>query len=509
MKTTKITIVQISIFLSFLSGFLSLSLEVIWIRLFSFSLLSLPQAFSLALSFFLLGIAIGSLIGKGMCNRGKATISNIGYIFFISALFDCFIIFLLSAFIIPSPFSTTLFSLFIFIIATLRGIIFPMVHHLGSENKKSGAAISNVYFANVFGCTIAPIFIGFYLLNIISTQQTYLTIIILTFLTAFFCIKKPHIKIAIFSLILLIVPITLLLPEKIILHLSNKPDFSIKKIIENKHGIIQIYQDNENNKVVYGGNVYDGMLNIDLLKNSNAIDRAYLLPVIAPKAKNVLVIGLSTGSWARILTSMPTLESITIVELNPSYVDLASFYPEMAAVLQDKRINIITDDGRRWLNRNPGKKFDFILMNTTFHWRNYASNLLSKEFLTLSKSHLNDNGFIYFNTTGSYDAYYTSQSVFPYVYQYKNMSLASLQPILQPREKDIYTVFSKLKWQNNKNIFDSDEILNAAVNKQLESPITPYRQIDFSHLKREPEIITDKNMITEYKYGLLFSKDEK
>lgn len=206
---------------------------------------------------------------------------------------------------------------------------------------------------------------------------------------------------------------------------------------------------------------------------------------------------------------MPTLESITIVELNPSYVDLASFYPEMAAVLQDKRINIITDDGRRWLNRNPGKKFDFILMNTTFHWRNYASNLLSKEFLTLSKSHLNDNGFIYFNTTGSYDAYYTSQSVFPYVYQYKNMSLASLQPILQPREKDIYTVFSKLKWQNNKNIFDSDEILNAAVNKQLESPITPYRQIDFSHLKREPEIITDKNMITEYKYGLLFSKDEK
>lgn len=165
MKTTKITIVQISIFLSFLSGFLSLSLEVIWIRLFSFSLLSLPQAFSLALSFFLLGIAIGSLIGKDMCNRGKATISNIGYIFFISALFDCFIIFLLSAFIIPFPFSTTLFSLFIFIIATLRGIIFPMVHHLGSRIRKvvlqypmsilqMYLVVPSLQFLSVFTCLI-------------------------------------------------------------------------------------------------------------------------------------------------------------------------------------------------------------------------------------------------------------------------------------------------------------------------------------------------------------------
>jgi len=65
------TITKKAIILSFLSGFLSLGLEVIWIRLFSFYGASLPQIFSLTLALFLLGIACGSLIGKNLCQSGK------------------------------------------------------------------------------------------------------------------------------------------------------------------------------------------------------------------------------------------------------------------------------------------------------------------------------------------------------------------------------------------------------------------------------------------------------
>ncbi len=60
-----------AILLSFLSGFLSLGLEVIWIRLFGFFTGGLPQAFSITLALFLLGIAIGSLIGKQVCQEGR------------------------------------------------------------------------------------------------------------------------------------------------------------------------------------------------------------------------------------------------------------------------------------------------------------------------------------------------------------------------------------------------------------------------------------------------------
>ncbi|MDO4764300.1 MAG: fused MFS/spermidine synthase, partial [Flavobacteriaceae bacterium] len=113
-------IVKKAILLSFLGGFLSLGLEVIWIRLFSLYSSSIPQAFSLILALFLLGISFGSLIGKKVCQEGKANLDYVGKIFLLSALLDVVAILALIYFT----------SLFVFIfsvvlLALLRGIIFP------------------------------------------------------------------------------------------------------------------------------------------------------------------------------------------------------------------------------------------------------------------------------------------------------------------------------------------------------------------------------------------------
>ncbi|WP_233114733.1 hypothetical protein [Aggregatibacter actinomycetemcomitans] len=75
------TITKKAIILSFLSGFLSLGLEVIWIRLFGFYGISLPQIFSLTLALFLLGIACGSLIGKRLCQSEKELFNILGILF--------------------------------------------------------------------------------------------------------------------------------------------------------------------------------------------------------------------------------------------------------------------------------------------------------------------------------------------------------------------------------------------------------------------------------------------
>ncbi len=495
-----------AILLSFLSGFLSLGLEVIWIRLFGFFTGGLPQAFSITLALFLLGIAIGSLIGKQVCQEGKGTIEYIGKIFLLSAVLDCLAI---SLFVfLSNKFAFGLFILCIFFCALFRGIVFPIVHHLGSENKKTGASISNVYFANVLGCTISPIFIGFYLLDIFTTQQTYLIIIAITLITAFFCLQKAVVKVADFALLVIVVATAFVVPEKMITALAQKENATLERIIENKHGFIQVYTNENNDKLVLGGNAYDGMLNVDLNHSHNGIERAYLIPVIAPKAKNILVIGLSTGSWVRVLTTMPEIESITVVELNPGYPKLVTMYSEMQHLLADKRVHLITDDGRRWLNKNPNSKFDFILMNTTFHWRSYSSNLLSQQFQTLAKEHLAEDGFIYFNTTSSYDAFYTSKSVFPYVYQYLNMSLASLKPIPEMTQQSITSTFAKLKWDGGEPVFNAQN-LTQGVERIYKNPLIPYDKIDFSSLGRNPEIIRDENMITEYKYGLFSDESRK
>lgn len=492
-----------AIILSFLGGFLSLSLEVIYIRLFSFRLWGIPQSFSLVLALFLLGIAFGALVGKQICQSGKANISHIGLLFLIAALFDGIAI----SSIIYNP-DLLVFIIVVFMVALWRGIVFPIVHHLGSEQQKTGAAISNVYFANVLGCTLAPIFIGFGLLDILSTQQTYFVVILITVAIAFFCCHQKTLKGCAVGAVLL-TAFLLFMPEKMINSLSQKKTWTIDRIMENKHGIIQVYQDENNDYAVFGNNAYDGMLNIDFSHNHNMIERAYLLQMIAPEAKNVLVVGLSTGSWVSVLSAMPHLESITVVELNPAYTQLANSYKEMAKILKDSRIHIITDDGRRWLTKHPNEKFDFILMNTTFHWRNYSSNLLSQEFFELAKAHLTPNGFIYFNTTGSPDAFYTVHSVFPYTYQYMNMAVGALAPLSPSaiHKESVKSALAQMQWQDKTKVFESEDGIEKGTEALLENKLIPYSEIKFK-VKRPLQIITDQNMITEYRYGLL-SSDEK
>jgi spermidine synthase len=116
------------------------------------------------------------------------------------------------------------------------------------------------------------------------------------------------------------------------------------------------------------------------------------------------MIGLGSGSWAQVVANQPHVEQLTVVEINPGYLKLIPQYPAVASLLGNPRVRIIIDDGRRWLVRSPGQRFDAIVMNTTLHWRNHVSNLLSVDFLRLARQHLNLGGVLFYNITGSEDA---------------------------------------------------------------------------------------------------------
>ena len=58
--------------LSFACGFASLSLEILWVRLYSFAKLSTPAAFGFVLMAYLLGIALGAHAGARACRRADS-----------------------------------------------------------------------------------------------------------------------------------------------------------------------------------------------------------------------------------------------------------------------------------------------------------------------------------------------------------------------------------------------------------------------------------------------------
>jgi hypothetical protein len=214
--------------------------------------------------------------------------------------------------------------------------------------------------------------------------------------------------------------------EKLQLKDSYTPEQRFTHVLENKSGVITVNSIGQ----IFGGGMYDGAYNTGLHADKNAIIRCYAAAAFRPATKDVLMIGLSTGSWATVVANNPTVERLTVIEINPGHQELIPKYPEVAGLLAHPKVKIEIDDGRRWLIRNPGAKFDAIIANTSHHWRSNLTNLLSKEFLELTRSHLKEGGYYYYNTTGSLRIAKTGCAVYPHALRIGGFLAVSDAPLV-------------------------------------------------------------------------------
>jgi spermidine synthase len=247
--------------------------------------------------------------------------------------------------------------------------------------------------------------------------------------------------------------------------------------------------------MVYGGGAYDGMISTDLVNDRNLIIRAYAVSALHPAPRHVLMIGLATGAWAQVIANHPQVESLTIIEINPGYLQLVAKYPQVASLLSNPKVRIVIDDGRRWLTRND-RQFDMIVSNTTLHWRAHSTNLLSVEYCRLVRAHLRPRGVYYFNTTSSTTALKTAMVEFPYGLRFMNFAAVSRGPIMfdRARFKEVLTQYR----------IAGHPVLNLALpiqRKRLEAVINASdvesRESILRRLATVP-VVTDDNMLPEW-----------
>jgi len=143
----------------------------------------------------------------------------------------------------------------------------------------------------------------------------------------------------------------------------------------------------------------------------------------------MLMIGLASGSWGQIFANDPRVSRFDVVEINPGYLQLIPQYPMVRSLLENPKVHLYVDDGRRWLYAHPEEKYDLIVANSTYHWRDHSTTLLSREFFQLIRRHLNPGGVYYFNTTESDETIATALSVFPYGMRIVNFLAVSDSPI--------------------------------------------------------------------------------
>lgn len=456
--------------LATVTGFIALAYEVVWIRLASFGSGSRPPALGALLGCYLLGLGLGSILSRrwqpgnlapDQCRQVLARL-------LLGANLVCFLAGPLGSWILvavgkvaPLSFGTGLLSTFPLVVvgAALLGCLFPLISHFSiAPDERAGARLSYLYVANILGSGMGSLLTGFILMDHLRLWQITGLLLALG-LAASLLVSPPGRNTRLLDLGLLVAAIGLSasselahrgIYERLQYKGEYRADTRFTQVVESKHGVITV----DSHRKVFGNGAYDGFMDT-AFSMDNGMVRPYFVSALHPEPREILVIGVSCGNWTQVLACHPQVEQITAIEISRGYLEVIRANPEVAGLLANPKVNLIIDDGRRWLRRHPDRRFDVIVMNTTFHWREYASALLSREFLELTKRHLKPGGWCMWNGTGSARAIRTGLDVFPETMMVLNNCVGSLTP-LRPDAARLREALARYR-VNGQRVLDPDK----------------------------------------------------
>ncbi len=502
-------------------GAISLSYEIFFFRTVSYASGSGAPAFAATLAAFLIGIASGSRQAgewcSGVLEHGMRQLAGS---LFRANLVGLLFLPLLAHFPVPGGAQLGVSLLVAFVVARSWGALLPCLAHWGvSPDGHAGMRIALLYLANIVGSVTGSILTGFFLMEhlglvSISTVLVAASVACSSLLNAWLPlppeVKRRHIGCAGAIGVVAVAALPALssgVLEALLWKGSPDAKGPFIHVIENRSGIITVDREG----TVYGGGMYDGRFNVDLRHDTNGILRPYALNLFHRNPHDVLMIGLSSGSWAQVVANNPEVRSLTIVEINPGYVELVAGSAEVASVLKNPKVTLVTDDGRRWLRMNRERRFDAIVSNTTWHFRANATNLLSAEFLQLADAHLKPGGVLYYNTTDSDRVQRTACLAFPYGARFSNHMVVSRAPLAWDFEHFRRTLYA---YQiNGHPVLDvgagQDRFVADALMREWESTLHRRSSSPEDAMETCPSIlvrtaglrpVTDDNMGTEWRH---------
>jgi predicted membrane-bound spermidine synthase len=503
----------IGMLLALLSGAVALSYELIWYRAYSIALMGRPQAFGVVLGGYLAGLAAGAWLAAYWCRRPANAETLQGRLAGSLTMASACGFLLIPAFArlvtVSRSWGTAL--ALVAVAAVFLGVVFPLIVQATAPGLRGrGRVTALIYASNIAGAVAGSVVTGFVFMDMLTLATLSTGLALMGLLQAAIVIllplgprQRPRRGALARATAVAGIGVGLLLAgpslyagtmERLFFRTAIATAPTFVRTVENRSGIIGVTAGGE----LYGGGVYDGVYNTDLkARHRNQIQRAFAVTALHPAPRHVLMIGLGTGSWAKVLADDPLVETVTVVEINPGYVELLGNEPAVADLTRHPKVRIEIDDGRRWLLRHPGQRFDVIVANTVYHWRANATSLLSVEFLEHVRRHLLPGGVYYFNSTSEGRVQRTGALTFPYAWRFAHLMAVSDAPIVLDLQRWRNRLFDRgdgaapLDATKPEDVSFADELV-----EQMRRELEPRDEL----LARtaDLQLITDDNMGTEW-----------
>jgi len=403
-----------------LSGACALGAEVVWTRLMAMMLGSTVYVFSIILAVFLIGLAIGSGAASWlMGGRGPVwAASALGWCQLILTACIAWTAYMIAD-VLPFWPSEALISgtptqaFKVHLVRTLLAVLpptllfgasFPLAcAAVAADGEDSGRVVGGVYAANTLGAIVGALGVSLILVPWIGTRQTQ-RMLLLTAVVAGLCVLLPYArrsrsKAAMGWMALSVVFAGLLaynvdaIPGKVIAYGRR---FTVAT------GTVILTAEGRNSSVAIS-RWPDGATEVDVNGHVEATTEPYdmrlqrmvghLPALLHPQPQKVLGIGFGAGVSAGTFTRYPSIQSITVCEIEPIIPPISTRYfaQQDYDVLHNPRTRIVYDDARHYL-LTTRDQFDIIASDPLDVFVKGTAALYTKEYFEAVKQHLKPGG---------------------------------------------------------------------------------------------------------------------
>lgn len=334
-------------------GFSSLIIQIIILR----ELLSIFSGneldIGITLSLWLIFVGIGSLLGKKVSYRYALPFSflTISLLLFPTILGIKFIRHFLSIDFgeIISLGKNILFTvLILFPICSVIGIQFPLAVSFVKGKMSAG----KVYGLESIGAFAGGVSFTFFISQTIDVVYISVFISIVNILVFLILTKKK--EYALFFLL----PILFIFIFKN--YIESKLWHSLNLVMkkESRYGEIVVLRFGDQFGVYMNNHLLFTYL--DSVSEEN---KAHIIMTIHKDPEDILCIGGSLGVVREILKY--PVNHIDFIEMDPRLIEVSTriLYNDDIKILKDKRLNIINEDGRRFIEKHKNRKYDLVILN--------------------------------------------------------------------------------------------------------------------------------------------------
>ena len=410
----KLGLIELST-LSALSGFITLALQVLWIRMFAQVLQNSVYTFSIIVVVFLIMLAVAAALANALIRSRFLPLKSLAFFILLGAVLTAITPFVfdlltegLQFYKNTLPWEAYLLQVFGLAFLVMGppllclGTIFPIILRLAEPfGGATGKTVGNMVAINTLGAAAGALTAGFFLLDQLGLWNSIYFIALLYGIVSIYLLIRLLRILGNQSYRFSAAALSLLIATTLLIGNSRELPKVHLGFVQDKQSVLKTWEGSAATVAVIErqGRVsehYMVMNNTYILGGSH--DRGFevlqgSLPLsLHDDPKNVFFLGMGTGISAA--GALPfSLETIIVTELVPEVITASKTYfaPYLDGLFSDSRVQILAEDGRNYLY-GTDQSFDVIIADLFLPWKAGISNLYSLEHFQTIRDSLTDDG---------------------------------------------------------------------------------------------------------------------